>query len=177
MTLTRQLVAYCAFALVIALPRPAGAHATLEQQRAAVGSFYKAVMKVPHGCEGQPTLRVRVQVPEGVLAVKPMLKPGWELSVVRKPYAQPYQYHGATLTEGVREVAWSGKLPDENYDEFVFQAFLSDTLKPETVLYFPVVQECESRAERWIEIPAEGKTSRDYRFPAPGVKLVTPASN
>src|SRR4051794_21629717 len=135
MNQTRNMVRCCIVMLTAALPEAAAAHATLEQQRAAVGSFYKAVIRVPHGCEGQPTLRVRVQVPEGVLAVKPMLKPGWELSVVRKPYAQPYQYHGATLTEGIREVAWSGKLPDENYDEFVFQAFLSDTLKPDTVLY------------------------------------------
>jgi hypothetical protein len=75
-----------------------------------------------------------------------------------------------------REVAWTGKLLDENYEEFVFHAFLSDTLKPDTVLYFPVVQECEKSAERWIEIPAEGKTSRDYRYPAPGVKLM-PSAN
>ncbi|MDB5595793.1 MAG: hypothetical protein JWM36_2754 [Hyphomicrobiales bacterium] len=177
MVLTRSLCACCALAITAALPRPAAAHATLEQQRAAVGSFYKAVVRVPHGCEGQPTLRVRVQVPEGVLAVKPMLKPGWELAVVKKPYGQPYQYHGATLTEGIREVAWTGKLPDENYDEFVFQAFLSDTLKPDTVLYFPVVQECEKGAERWIEVPTEGKSSRDYRFPAPGVRLVRPSSD
>jgi uncharacterized protein YcnI len=106
-----------------------------------------------------------------------MLKPNWEVSVVKKAYSQPYPYHGATLTEGIREVAWSGKLPDENYDEFVFQGFLSDTLKPDSTLYFPVVQECEKGAERWIEVPAEGKTSRDYRFPAPGLKLVRPSSD
>lgn len=174
---SRNVIGGCVLMLAAALPRAAAAHATLEQQRAAVGSFYKAVFKVPHGCEGQPTLRVRVQVPEGVLAVKPMLKPGWDLSVVKTPYARPYQYHGATLTEGIREVAWTGKLPDENYDEFVFQAFLSDTLKPDTVLYFPVVQECEKGAERWIELPADGKTSRDYRFPAPGLKLLRPSAD
>jgi len=167
------------FALVLAVLStiPAHAHSTLEQQRAAPGTHYKAVVRVPHGCEGQPTLRVRVQVPEGVLAVKPMLKPGWVLTAAKKPYAQPYKYHAATLTEGITEIVWSGRLPDENYDEFVFQAFLSDTLKPDTTLYFPVVQECEKSAERWIEIPAEGKTSRDYRFPAPSLKLVRPSSD
>lgn len=170
---------FCPFVLSVSalVSTVAHAHATLERQQAPIGSFYKAVIRVPHGCDGQPTLRVRVQVPEGVLAVKPMLKPGWDLAVVKKPYGQPYKYHGAMLTEGIREVAWSGKLPDENYDEFVFQAFLSDTLKPDTVLYFPVVQECEKGAERWIEVPTEGKTSGDYRFPAPGVKLVRPSSD
>ena len=53
---------------------------------------------------------------------------------------------------------WSGgKLPDDNYDEFVISTFLTDGLKPNTMLYFPVVQECEQGVSRWIDIPAEGE--------------------
>ena len=49
---------------------------------------------------------------------------------------------------------WSGgKLPDHNYDEFVVSTFLTDGLKPNTTLYFPVVQECEQGVSRWIDIP------------------------
>jgi uncharacterized protein YcnI len=41
------------------------------------------------------------------------------------------------------------------------------------MLYIPTVQECEGgKAERWIEIPAAGKSADDYRFPAPGLKLL-----
>ncbi|QQO12846.1 DUF1775 domain-containing protein [Bradyrhizobium diazoefficiens] len=40
------------------------------------------------------------------------------------------------------------------------------------MLYFPVVQECESSVNRWIEIPEGGKSSADYKEPAPGVKLL-----
>ncbi|TIM61759.1 MAG: DUF1775 domain-containing protein, partial [Mesorhizobium sp.] len=40
------------------------AHITLETQEAAVGSTYKAVLRVPHGCEGKATTAVRVQIPE-----------------------------------------------------------------------------------------------------------------
>jgi len=43
------------------------AHITLETQEAAVGSTYKAVLRVPHGCEGKATTAVRVQIPEGVI--------------------------------------------------------------------------------------------------------------
>jgi periplasmic copper chaperone A len=76
------------------------------------------------------------------------------------------------VSEGVQEIVWTGRLLDENYDEFVFRGSLTDSLKPNTTLYFPVVQECEGgKAERWIEIPAEGKSADDYRYPAPGVKL------
>jgi uncharacterized protein YcnI len=71
-------------------------------------------------------------------------------------------------------VVWSGgKLSDDNYDEFVVSTYLTDGLKPNTTLYFPVVQECEQGVSRWIEIPPEaGDRSHDNKSPAPGVKLM-----
>ncbi len=152
---------------------PAGAHITLEKREASPASYYKAVFAVPHGCAGSPTVKIRVQIPEGVIAVKPMPKPGWTLETVKARYVTSYQLHGASITEGVREVTWSGgRLADDNYDEFVLAAFLTGSLKPDATLYFPVVQECEQGVSRWIEIPQEGKPSRDSKSPAPGVRLV-----
>jgi len=153
---------------------PAVAHVYLEGKRTTVGSSYKAVFAVPHGCSGSPTVKIRVQIPEGVISVKPMPKAGWNVDVVEGPYASAYDYHGNKLTSGVKEVVWSGgKLPDQNYDEFVVSSFLTDTLKPNTTLYFPVVQECEKGVSRWIEIPAEGAAhSHEDKSPAPGVKLL-----
>lgn len=149
------------------------AHVTLETQTASVGSTYKAVARVPHGCQGAATTKVRVQIPEGVIAVKPMPKAGWTLETVKGKYDRAYDYYGTPTSEGVKEVVWSGgKLLDEHYDEFVFRAYLTTALKPETTLYVPIVQECEGGGvERWIEIPAAGKVSDDYKFPAPGLKL------
>jgi uncharacterized protein YcnI len=162
-------------ALLLGAAAPAVAHATLEQGEAPAGSYYKAVVRVPHGCGGAATLKVRVRIPEGLVAVKPMPKPGWELQTVKGPYKAPYDLHGRTLAEGVQEVVWTGKLLDENYDEFVFQGRLTEKLQPGTIVYFPIVQECEGgRAERWIEVPEGGKTSDDYRYPAPGLRLTTP---
>lgn len=51
-------------ALAIVATLPALAHVTLEAPEAAVGGGYKAVFKVPHGCAGSPTVKLRVQVPE-----------------------------------------------------------------------------------------------------------------
>jgi uncharacterized protein YcnI len=150
------------------------AHVTLETQQAAVGSTYKAVLRVPHGCNGKATTKIRVQIPEGVIAVKPQPKAGWTLDKVKGQYAKSYDYYGTAMSEGVKEVVWSGgNLPDDEYDEFVLRAYLTGDLKPETVLYFPVVQECPDGAvERWIEIPEAGKSADDYETPAPGVKLL-----
>jgi periplasmic copper chaperone A len=151
----------------------ANAHVTLESRQATVGSYYKAVFAVPHGCAGSATVKVRVQIPEGVIAVKPMPKPGWSVETVKGKYSTSYELHGATISEGVREVVWSGgKLADDNYDEFVLASFLTGSLKPNTTLYFPVVQECEQGVSRWIEIPQEGKPAHDSKSPAPGVKLM-----
>ena len=153
---------------------PAAAHVYLESKQATVGASYKAVFAVPHGCSGSPTVKIRVQIPEGVIAVKPMPKAGWNVDIVEGQYASAYDYHGNKLTSGVKEVVWSGgKLPDHNYDEFVVSSFLTDSLKPDTTLYFPVVQECEQGVSRWIDIPKEGEGhGHGSKSPAPGVKLM-----
>jgi uncharacterized protein YcnI len=151
----------------------ASAHVTLETREAPVGAPYKAVLRVPHGCDGAATIALRVRVPEGMIAVKPMPKPGWKIETVSGKYPKTYSYfHGAKLSEGVVEVSFSGgSLPDAYYDEFVFTGFIAGDLEPGTTLYFPVVQECEKGVHRWIEIPAAGKPSGDYREPAPALKL------
>jgi uncharacterized protein YcnI len=152
---------------------PAIAHVTLEAQEAKIGSGYKAVLRVPHGCSGSATTSIRVKVPEGMIGVKPMPKPGWTLTITTGKYPKTYKLFQAELNEGVAEIGWSGgKLPDDWYDEFVFTGFLSGDLEASKKLYFPIVQECEKGVHRWIEIPAAGKSRSDYPEPAPELKLL-----
>ena len=160
-----------AAALALAVSTSASAHVTLDPPHAAADSYFKVNVRVPHGCEGTATLRVRVRIPEGVIGVKPQPKPGWELSTVKTKLAEPLKdSHGRVTTEVVGEVVWSGgKLLDEHYEEFGIHMKLPD--KPNTVLYFPAVQECEKGVHRWIEIPEPGKNSGDYKSPAPALKL------
>lgn len=149
------------------------AHVTLEVRQANAGTSYKAVLKVPHGCDGSATVKVRAQIPEGVIAVKPMPKPGWQLEMVRGAYERSYPYfHGQQIGEGVKEIVWSGgKLPDEHYDEFVFAGFLAGDLKPGP-LFIPVTQECEKGEARWAEIPAPGQDAHALKSPAPAVVIL-----
>ena len=154
---------------------PAYAHVTLEGRQAAIGTWYKAVFAVPHGCAGSATTKIRVQIPDGVIDVKPMPKPGWNVEVVKGKYAAPYDFHGGKISEGAKEVVWSGgKLLDDNYDEFVISTFLTGALKPNTTLYFPTVQECEQGISRWIDIPAgeDAGHAHESKWPAPGVRLL-----
>jgi uncharacterized protein YcnI len=149
----------------------ASAHAVLERGEAPADSYYKATIGIAHGCEGTATLRVRVRIPEGVVSVKPRPKPGWELSVQKEKLPKPIDAgHGRMITEEVAEVTWTGRLLNEHFDEFVLQVKLPN--QPGETLYFATVQECEKGVHRWIEIPAAGKSPRDYKEPAPALKLL-----
>ncbi|MEO5758444.1 MAG: YcnI family protein [Mesorhizobium sp.] len=160
-------------ALLVLGTSSAFAHVTLETQEAPVGANYKAVLRVPHGCDGKATTAVRVQIPEGAIAVKPMPKAGWTLQTKKGKYDKSYQLYGQAVTDGVKEVDWSGgSLPDEFYDEFVFRVMLTEGLPVGQKLYFPVVQECDGTADRWIEIPAAGQDEDALENPAPGIKLL-----
>ena len=160
-------------AVALAAATPASAHITLQTGTAAVGSYYKAVLRVPHGCQGSPTTAIKVRIPEGVISVKPQPKTGWKIDMTRGDYATSYTLHGATITSGVKELSWTGgPLPDDYYDEFVFQAYLAPSLKAGDKLYFPVVQECEQGVDRWID--TSGAKGGDN--PAPGLKLTPKAS-
>ncbi|HKY02364.1 MAG TPA: DUF1775 domain-containing protein, partial [Burkholderiales bacterium] len=65
----------------VLLAYPAFAHVTLEQGSAQTGSYYKAVFRVSHGCEGSPTRAFKIFLPEGAMGAKPMPKAGWTLDV------------------------------------------------------------------------------------------------
>jgi uncharacterized protein YcnI len=164
--------AFAAGAFFLVCPTNAFAHATLENQQAVVGAGYKAVMRIPHGCGAQATHTVKIRVPDGVIGVKPMPKPGWILETVKGKYDKTYELFHSKISEGVKEITWrGGNLPNDWYDEFVFTGTIAEELKVGETIYFPTVQECEGGAERWIEIPAAGKPANELKFPAPGLKL------
>jgi uncharacterized protein YcnI len=169
-------ISLIAAAGALALSSAALAHVTLEQKEAAVGASYKAVLKVPHGCNGSATVALRVRIPEGYLNVKPMPKAGWKLEVKRGKYAKPASLGDAKVSEGVTEVDWSGgNLPDAYYDEFVLTGTIGDDLPAGQSMYFAVVQECEKGVNRWIEIPAAGAAHADQgeqSEPAAALKLL-----
>lgn len=161
-------------AIALSATAPASAHVTLETQAATVGSYYKAVLRVPHGCKGSATTGVKVRIPEGVISIKPQPKAGWKIGMTRGDYAASYTLHGAKITSGVKELSWTGgPLPDDYYDEFVFQGYLAPSLKAGEKLYFPVVQECEQGVDRWIDTSG----AKGIENPAPSLNLLAPKAS
>lgn len=149
------------------------AHVTLATGEARTGTYYKAVLQVPHGCDGTATQSIRVQIPEGVIGVKPMPKPGWTLSITRGAYAKSYQSHGKAVTEGPKEIVWSGgSLSDDNYDEFVFTSFLAGDFQPGQSVAFTTVQQCAKGEARWDQIATDGQNPHSLKSPAPALRIV-----
>ncbi|WP_173932533.1 DUF1775 domain-containing protein [Chelativorans sp. Marseille-P2723] len=163
------LTALAASALCGASTVAATAHISLQQKEAAPGTF-KAVLGVPHGCDGEATRSLRVQIPEGFIGVKPMPKPGWEIEIEEGAYAGTYRLHGDDVDSGPKAVTWhGGSLSDAHYDEFVLHGTLAG-VEPGQKLYFPAVQTCASGEEPWTEIPtSDARVER----PAPVLTILT----
>jgi uncharacterized protein YcnI/copper(I)-binding protein len=152
----------------IAAQSIAFAHVTLATGEARAGTYYKAVFQVPHGCDGAATQTIRIQIPEGVIGVKPMPKAGWTLNITRGAYAKSYQSHGKAVTEGPKEIVWSGgSLSDDNYDEFVFTSFLAGDFRPGQAISFPTVQQCAKGEVRWDQVASDGQNPHSLKSPAP----------
>jgi len=161
-----------ALGLILLAVKPAFSHVTIEQQDATIGGPTKITFRVPHGCEDQPTVTLRVLIPEGFIAAKPMPKAGWTLDVSQGAYEKPHDYfHNVKLSEGAKEISWKGSLPSEYYDEFVVSGFISRDFAPGTMLYFPVVQECPNGSHSWVEIPKTGQSAYELKEAAPAVRL------
>ena len=152
-----------------ALATTASAHATLEQNEVKAGETVKITLRVPHGCKGEATHTVHIALPDGFYAAKPMPKAGWELTTATGAYAMPYNNHGREMTEGLREVTWSGgDLPDAWYDEFSVRGTFGPDVAPGTVLYFPAIQTCANGTADWTDTSG----SHDVPNPAPKVTVV-----
>ncbi|RKP47537.1 YcnI family protein [Trinickia fusca] len=155
----------------------AHAHITAQPNEGAAGSYFETALKVPHGCDGSPTVALRVAMPDGVTSVKPQMKPGWHVDIERRPLDPPLKgEHGTTIAEVVTAVQWSGNsLPDSQYDTFGIVMKLPD--EAGKTLYFPVVQTCESGRREWTDIPAEGQSWHAVHSPAPFVRVASGAAH
>ena len=75
---------------------------------------------MPHGCAGSADDKNPRADPGRRDRRQADAEARLELETIKGKYAAEYELHGSKLTEGVKEVVWSGgKLADDNYDEFV----------------------------------------------------------
>ena len=156
------------------LPVQASAHIVLQEKEAQSAATYNAVLVVGHGGGKEASTQVRVLIPPGFYNVKPMPKAGWKIDTAVGKYDTPYTSHGSQITEGVKEITWSGgNLPNDLFDEFTFRGTFGPNLKQGTKVFFPVIQTCGSAEDAWIDQSGD----HDVEFPAPSVTLGKPAEH
>ena len=117
---------------------PVAAHVGFIKRQVPLAASMDLTLRVPHGCEGSPTLRLRMRVPRAVASVRPQPKEGWTVA--------------QSGEGGAREVIWSGNLPDKQTGEFSFTITFDATAKAGDTIHFPIVQECTKGVSRWIDI-------------------------
>lgn len=150
----------------------ASAHVSPDKSEVPAGAYTDVQLLVPHGCDGSPTTKIEVQVPEALTSASPYVVPGWSTEVTTEPLAEPIDDgHGGEITERDAVVSWTAtagnELPDGQRIEFGvgFQA-------PEEVgevLYFKTIQTCDEGVTEWItEFDGEGE---EPDHPAPAVTV------
>jgi periplasmic copper chaperone A len=156
-------------AAALAVPAAAQAHVTAAPPTLPADGYGRIELSVPHGCEDSPTTSLTVQMPPEVQSATPQVVPGWKISTKEGELAKPYESDGEQVTEGVREVTWSGGRLDAHQLE-VFGLSVRVSGKPGDEVAFKSVQKCVKGQSNWVEIPVEGE--EEPPEPAPMVELV-----
>ncbi|GJJ78056.1 hypothetical protein EMPS_10415 [Entomortierella parvispora] len=139
------------------------AHVTANPSVAVSGGYFQSNFRVPHGCDGNATDSVTVEIPKGVSGVKPKATVPWITNINMVPLDTPITTPTGTINTTVGSITWSGgNLLDSYYEDFGLQFKLPVMEGP---LYWSVYQHCTNGAwNNWTNIPdASGKTAG---FPA-----------
>jgi uncharacterized protein YcnI len=148
-------------ATLAAAPSLAFAHVVAAPGEAKAGSYSAIAFRVGHACgAGDTTLKLRVEIPDGVASARPQPKPGWTIDIEKD---------GDRATA----VTWTGRLPDDQFDDF---ALLMKLPAQAVTLVFPVIQSCETGESQWTEIPDPQRPDEKLTRPAPTVRLVPAAA-
>ncbi len=160
-------------AIALSLAAPASAHVTATPSTAAAGAYTVVTFSVGHGCEGSPTTKIEIQVPESVLSVTPSRNPFYDVEKTIEKLDEPVaDAHGNEVTERTASIVYTAStpLPDGERDAFELSFQLPDA-EGET-LSFPTIQTCEKGETGWTEVPADGQDAEELESPAPAFEIV-----
>lgn len=149
-------------ALLALMATPAAAHVVAAPGEAKAGSYSAIAFRVGHACgAGDTTLKLRVEIPDGVASARPQPKTGWTIDVEKE---------GDKATA----VTWAGRLPDDQFDDFALLMKLPPLTEKAGArsLVFPVIQTCEKGESQWTEIPDPERPGEKLTRPAPTVRLI-----
>lgn len=164
-------------AIALSLVSPASAHVTATPSTAAAGSYTVVTFSVGHGCEGSPTTKLEIQVPESVLSVTPSRNPFYDVEKTVEQLDDPVtDAHGNEVTERTASIVYTATtpLPDGQRDAFELSFQLPDA-EGET-LAFPTIQTCQKGETGWTQVPSDGQDADELETPAPAFEITAASS-
>ena len=176
-TAARLLAVTAAASLAtLGLAGPAGAHVTVSPEGTAAGSFTVVTMSVPHGCDGSPTTKVAIQIPEDILAVTPTRNTYYDVAKKIEKLPEPVtDAHGNEVTERVGSVVYTAKTPLPEGQRDAFELSLQLPEKAGETLAFPAIQTCAKGETAWTEIPTGDQDPEELEHPAPSFEITEAA--
>ena len=164
----RRIALPLALAGALLGPAAAQAHVSLHPNEVPVGSFATLDIRVPNETDNANTVKLAVQFPPGFIDVSTEYMPGWSAEVKTTKLAKPVQTDDGEVTEGVREIVWTGhgaegKLPPGQFLNFPISTEIPGKAGEE--LAFKVLQYYDDgEVVRWIGPP-------DSEEPAPQIDV------
>jgi uncharacterized protein YcnI len=158
--------------IALSLVAPASAHVTATPSTAAAGAYTVVTFSVGHGCEGSPTTKIEIQVPESVLSVAPTRNPFYEVEKTIEQLDEPVaDAHGNEVTERVASIVYTADMPLPEGQRDTFELSFQVPDAEGEMLTFPTVQTCEEGETGWVEVPADGQDADELESPAPGFEI------
>ena len=154
-TITTAAIAVAAGAtLALAAPMAASAHVSAGASSTAAGSYTIVTMSVPHGCDGSPTMKITIDIPEDILSVTPTVNPNWTIARTTEPLATAVDDQTERTSQVIYTAIGDGLAADQR-DSFELSLRLPDGEAGE-VVEFPVTQDCAVGQTLWTgdEVPS-----------------------
>lgn len=161
-----------ALGLVALSAGAASAHVTVTPDTTSAGAYAVLTFSVPHGCEGSPTTKLAIAMPESVPQVTPTVNPNWTVEKVSEKLAEPIKdAHGNEITDRISQVVYTARTPlADGYRDTVALSVQLPEAEGDT-LSFPVIQTCAKGETKWNETAAEGQDAEELEHPAPVVTI------
>lgn len=164
-------------ALLLAGVGPASAHVTVTPDKTTANGYAVLNFAFSHGCEGAPTTKITITLPQELNDAAPTVNPNWTVEKVTETLAEPRTLSdGSSITKRTSQIVYTAKEPlaDGLRDSMALSAKLPDAAG--TTLYFPTLQTCASGQTDWAELPAEGQDPHDLDAPAPSITVTGAAT-
>ncbi len=136
---------YILIAAFVLIPACTSAHVVVSPKTAPGASYQTFVVSVPSE-RALATTKVRLLIPEGLTSVRPNVKPGWNIELVKE---------NVGTTTVVKEIVWSGgSIPTEFRDEF---SLSGKTMATGTLVWKAYQTYRDGNEVAWDAAPAPGE--------------------